>query len=717
MHTKPSELAPYLEAGYQLIPLNRWDFVDDRGRERGKSPRDSNWLRREYGPGDAAAWMEGGGNVGVRLRATDVVIDFDPRNVPPEEYDDPRLVLDALELEYGVDLSACPCARTGSGGLHYYLRLPDGVRVRNGLEGFPGVEFKSLGRQVVAPGSVHPCGRHYEWDELSPPVSQAPMAPEALVEAIRKPDRSKAAGAPSRIARAHVGHCLGQLDPEAYREHDQWFELMEAVHFASGGDPEVREDFVAWSARDPQYADYSEDVRARWDSLDPDPEGPAVGVGTLFKHVMDAGGDPRTPPELDFEPVPLPEGEEEEDRYVPKLDRLKSGHPKATYGNGIEAVKGLGIRPEHDDFHGRCVLRGDLGDLRSLYPSADELWSDELLAMVRRVLLEKYRLELSARMVAEVVEAVALERRFNPLAEYLTALEWDGEPRIGSWLIRYAGAEPGAYSQAVGRNFLLGAVARALVPGIKFDFMMILEGRQGTGKSSLLRALGGDYTLEGLPHKNNLNDRDVIAAMQGHWIVEVEELASLRKADVESLKAFITRTEDRARLAYGHLAQDYPRRCVFVGTTNESSYLTDATGNRRFLPVSTGRIDVAGARRDRDQLWAEATRAWLERPDPDALYMPDSVQELALAQQEQRRAADPWEDEVASYLAKANPEGEWIKAQTILLDACRRSASECTTREFRRLANIMAGLGWNRVRRRPQDGKNPTWGYELPEVF
>lgn len=279
-----STLDALADAGFDLIPLNRWDTRDQFGRERGKSPRHTDWTTRPYEQSAVLAWAAEGGNVGVRLRPPDLVIDYDPRNAPPG-----RDVVAELELEFGLDLSRAPSVVTGSGGRHWYFRLPPLVeKIRNGLDLFPGIEFKSVGRQVVAAGSRHPNGNLYEWAPDSPPLSTLPEAPEALVRAIERPAVRQSA--PAEISLEALQRCLDQIDVVDYRgDHERWRELMTACHSASGGSLEGCETFVAWCVGDPAYAQDAEEIRYRWDTFD---AGGAVRVGTLYKHVRDAGGIP-----------------------------------------------------------------------------------------------------------------------------------------------------------------------------------------------------------------------------------------------------------------------------------------------------------------------------------------------------------------------------------------------------------------------------------------
>lgn len=276
---------------YELIPLHRPGYVDKMGRKRGKSPRDNDWRRRPYDPRKVVLECAAEGlNVGVRLGPTDLVVDVDPRNFA--EGDDP---VARLQADMGVDLGAYPCVVTGSGGLHYYMRKPADVSVRNSLPEYQGVEFKTRGQQVVAAGSTHPDGGMYDWDALSPPPGSAPMAPDALVLTIRRPAAQGKADA-GRYSAEQLADMLDALDPCEYGRgsHDRWLELMMACHHATDG--LGRSEWVEWCTRDPDYADAAWAVGLRWDSLSSSDSAEArVTYRTLHKALVEAGHGDRVP--------------------------------------------------------------------------------------------------------------------------------------------------------------------------------------------------------------------------------------------------------------------------------------------------------------------------------------------------------------------------------------------------------------------------------------
>jgi hypothetical protein len=332
--TDPGQMAPYLTAELQLIPLHRHDHIDAKGVKRGKSPSDPNWTGRDYSSFDATAHMAAGGNVGVRLSACDLVVDVDPRNFPDGETLDTDNPLRRLCAAVGLDPDAYPTVVTGSGGLHLYMTKPTDVALLDTHPDYPGVEFKSRGRQVVAAGSVHPdtCVS-YVWDPLGMglPASGAPSAPSALVELARRPTAAASTGGGQYDA-AELATMLGRLDPTDFKDQEKWLQMMMACHHATDGDG--RQEFIDWSTGDPAYADDAGRIGARWDSLHRAEErgGPAVTFKTLHKFLTDSGAGeaiPRAAAADDFadaeednaELVRLIESEKKEDRRIGEESR------------------------------------------------------------------------------------------------------------------------------------------------------------------------------------------------------------------------------------------------------------------------------------------------------------------------------------------------------------------------------------------------------------
>jgi len=261
--------------------------------------------------------------------------------------------------------------------------------------------------------------------------------------------------------------------------------------------------------------------------------------------------------------------------------------------------------------------------------------------------MERKGLKLKPTAMRAAINTVATQHTYNPLQDYLRSLEWDGEPRLNTWLSKYLGCDTTPYTEMIARKFLIGAVARGLQPGCKMDYMLILEGDQGIKKSTAIEALFSPawFTDE----LADLGSKDAGLQIQGVWCVEMAELSSLSRSAANRTKEWITRRRDRFRPPYARSLIISPRSCVLMGTVNpEGGYLKDSTGGRRFWPVQCHNITVKDIRENRDQLWAEAKYAydnqeqwWLESGDQTA---------LAEYEQEMRYEGDPWEQTISNFV-------------------------------------------------------------------
>jgi predicted P-loop ATPase len=241
-------------------------------------------------------------------------------------------------------------------------------------------------------------------------------------------------------------------------------------------------------------------------------------------------------------------------------------------------------------------------------------------------------------MLEELLNTETIENSYHPVKDYLLPLAWDGVPRIDHALKTYLGAiMPEPYLSEVSRKMFIGAVKRIFEPGSTFQYMVVLEGDQGIGKSTAVSILASKrWFLDALPH---LQDKDAALYLIGTWLCEIGELTAIMKTDAGHAKAFISRDTDRIRPPYGSRRVEYPRSTLFIGTTNLRDYLTDPTGNRRYWPVRCTCVDFDALERDRDQLWAEAVSEYQfghERLflDGVALKQAERIQELARAEDE-----------------------------------------------------------------------------------
>jgi predicted P-loop ATPase len=315
--------------------------------------------------------------------------------------------------------------------------------------------------------------------------------------------------------------------------------------------------------------------------------------------------------------------------------------------------------------------------------------------------LQRQGIAVNSNTAGQAVTAVAEKQRYHPVTEYLDRCEWDGRPRLASWVIKYLGAQNSAYHGQVGRCSLIAAVARIRCPGSKVDTMPILEGAQGLGKSTLLRVLFEPWYSDEIA---DFGSKDAAMQLSGAWLIEISELDAMSRADAGRIKAFISRTTDRYRPPYGSRVIEQPRSCVFWGTTNSDGYLRDDTGGRRFWPVKVGRIDIDGLLAARDQLWAEAQQAYAD--GAKWWFQSQDVQTAAADEQRARYEGDPWDTMIGKYVAARS----FVTIPEILTEVINLPPGQWEQREQTRVARCLRSLGFERCQRRK--GKDRTWGYK-----
>lgn len=299
--------------------------------------------------------------------------------------------------------------------------------------------------------------------------------------------------------------------------------------------------------------------------------------------------------------------------------------------------------------------------------------------------------------VHNAVMARANEWHFHPVRDYLNRLTWDGRPRIYDWLHIYMGVDRSAYAAEIGAMFLISMVARVFEPGCKADHMLVLEGKQNQGKSQACRALASPWFSDNLPPLSHDEVRSSMA-LRGYWLIEIAEMHAMGRAEAAQLKAFVSRQEERYVPKHARLPVVEPRQTVFIGTTNKAEYLQDETGARRFWPVPVANVDVASLVRDRDQLLAEAVRAYKNGVPwwPDASLLPKDVGAEIEDEQEGRFEADAWEGMIAEYLDKTLTKRTTIG--DLAMDALLMNRDELSPDKQRRIAKILKRLGWEAKR-------------------
>lgn len=340
------------------------------------------------------------------------------------------------------------------------------------------------------------------------------------------------------------------------------------------------------------------------------------------------------------------------DNWQTGLELLKSGGIKDSLSNIILILKRdpklQGIAYNQ---HSNCI------DVKKEMPwkQVKSGWNDSDVAGAKAYIDGIYHI-WSPGKFKDALLAVAAERAYHPIKEYFASLpQWDQVERLDTLLIDYLGAEDNTYTRAAMRKTLCAAVARIYEPGIKFDYILVLNGPQGIGKSTFFSRLGGKWFSDSLT-LSDMKDKTAPEKLQGNIILEMGELAGLKKVDVETVKSFISRTDDKYRPSYGMTVESHPRQCIIVGSTNcESGFLRDITGNRRFWPIRVGGYSVKKAWQltEVEQVWAETI---IKYQAGDELFLKGEDAQMAFSQQADAMESDDREGLVRDYLECLLPE-------------------------------------------------------------
>ena len=324
---------------------------------------------------------------------------------------------------------------------------------------------------------------------------------------------------------------------------------------------------------------------------------------------------------------------------------------------------------------------------------------DEDVTVIQVGVEKTYDLQFNADQMNAVLKQTAKQRTYHPVVRYLTRIRWDGEKRIDRYLVDYLGATDTPLHRAISRRWFVACVARAMGKGqrpVKCDNVLILVGPQGARKSTSFRKLAGDDWFSDTAL--DIRNKDSFQTIRGVWIYELAELAATRPRDAETVKAFLSAETDRYRPPYARNPVNSHRQVVFVGTTNEASFLSDPTGARRFHPVTVGKIDLEAIERDRSMLWAEAVAAW--KAGERWWLTPEEDADLRDAQ-EQFRNEDPWQAAIEQWM-EDSPHRErakkGLRIADVLVDVLEMDTDKHGKHHEMRLGGVLQSMKWTKRR-------------------
>jgi hypothetical protein len=409
--------------------------------------------------------------------------------------------------------------------------------------------------------------------------------PKALEEVIRDNERAEVDRKTRDADRALIGRALDTLTPSSNTRHV--IEVLKSHYREEWGFNAGYRMFETWLERvELDDGQPPLDARQEWDSVaEPGEVRDATETAIALRKLQIFYGREFAWPEV------------RDDR-----NRTPITQSRANVRAGLSQLR---IKIYRSDFDHRCYVENLDG--------FNELNDEALRSLWFRV--QDLGLKVTKEFFKDAVLDIAQEDVRHPVKDYLDRLPaWDGVPRLRTWLTEYMGAENDDLNKEVGQLIFVAAIRRIREPGIKYDLMPVFHGDQGTGKSSAVKILGDPFVEDGL--LLGADPKTVIEQTNGKWFVEVSELGGMGKREIETVKAMISRTHDTARQAYKEFSRTVPRQFVLIGTTNSIEFLRDDTGNRRFLPIAVGSVDLSRLKADRDQLWAEAIvveNAWSEQ--------------------------------------------------------------------------------------------------------
>jgi predicted P-loop ATPase len=707
---KLSQVKHLHEAGFSLLFLY----------PREKRPIDTGWTKNPNRSwAELKAQFREEYNVGVRLgelskigkRGYLACIDVD---IKDEAYQ-PKALTQLKELISGEKY---PEVRSGSGNgsrhLYCVVKRPCKPVMLAEEKGKWSICLYSSGRQMALPPSIHPKGAPYVWirpfDASSVPLFEIPQS-ASLTQTVQGNHETPFKAEEVNLWESKLGIPMIRMIEEGVPEGQRSEALLSAsMAMARAGftDNQI-------------LSVLSKETHLISEKVYENRHGRASVVEWLRKYALDKARfttDPmrwfdnkpefRKPNEKEIEKVTT-EVKQEIAETLPDVDG--KGKPHSTVRNTFHILEHFmgGQLVGFDDFANRAVFLKD-----TVYggKKGQELADHDDLSLMHYIACH-YRFEPSQDHCFKAHALMSKKYHFHPVKDYLNSLKWDGEPRLDTWLrSAFKASGPDEYLRAVSRKVLVAAVKRVFEPGCKFDYVLVLEGHQGKGKSTALKYLAGaPWFTDSL---GDIQQKDVVDQMVGKWIIEMAELASIRKQDIEPVKAFLSRQVDRVRPPYGRRSMDFPRQSILIGSTNNAEYFSDETGNRRFWPVRVGSINRKWMRNNRDQIWAEAlTRYNLG----ETTYLSPDLEEVAQAEQEERFEVDEWEGQIRK-VVEDSKEKYFITTHLWRAINITNGSGHPSMSDSKRIGKIMYRLGFIRTTQRIEGNPAKCWmkNYKIREI-
>jgi len=691
----------YHKAGLVITPLT------------GKIPFGKNWQKTTLQ--QSKAKLDNGEydkclSAGFVIPDNMIIVDVDNHSEDGEKLGDKNLNLLSEKYKFDLIVNASIVVNTASGGKHLYYKKKDkylDLPVSNILRDFPSVEFKSIKRQVVIPASVLPNGNSYSLSIMTRGFKELTYLPDEMMHDILSRENG------IKLA-PDVAQTLA-LPKDATADVRAFQEILSFQDVNLEGNRSDNTYRLACIGKD-QGLSYTtvHDLLLPYNQTHNQPIlSPSVLQSTIkhaFKYSKNTA--PTRSIAVDFQEQPvekkLQDAEviEQAEDLTPWTDQLIRGGKdgtgpvsRANFGtqNTCTYLKNL------PQFKGKLAV--NLFSMDTIWrepalwhkkpaktdPTDKVIDDDDIIRM--KAELNKTGFDPSTQVILEASRSVSLDNEYHPVKEYFNELPaWDGIERLARFFPDFCGTTDDAYTQQIGIKIFTAIVARIFVPGIKFDYLPILIGAQGIGKSTLLEtiAIKPQWYTDNL---GDVNNKDVILRMRSKLIVENAELTMFNNADVNEVKAFLSRRTDRDRLPYDKLPRDLPRQCIIMATTNKDRFLQDETGNRRMWPVEIIKIDYKQIKETLPLFYAEAIARFKAG---EKLFLDDEeASKISISKQEERFNQDDWEPTVDKWLDENGKDK--ITIHEIWEEAFGKDIVNCGFREQKRIGSILRHLGWKRT--------------------